>query len=130
MTTTVNSRTEIEQDIKETLGIIPGFFNTIPDEFLDAEWYLFKRLELGKTHIPQKYKELMALAVHAETKCRYCTLFHTELARMFGASEEEIQEAVHFAKFTVGLSVYLNGIRYNYDTFVDELQQIRKYTTQ
>jgi AhpD family alkylhydroperoxidase len=51
-----------------------------------------------KTLIPNKYKELLMLAVHAETRCRYCTLFHTEVARMFGATDEEIQEAVHLAK--------------------------------
>ncbi|MFG3405457.1 carboxymuconolactone decarboxylase family protein [Streptomyces sp. NPDC048142] len=33
----------------------------------------------------------------SETKCRYCTLFHTEAAKLFGATDEEIQEAVHYA---------------------------------
>ena len=47
--------------------------------------------------------------LHSETKCRYCTLFHTEAAKMFGATEEEIEEAVHYAKHTVGWSAYLNG---------------------
>lgn len=119
-----STRTDIERDIRETLGIVPGFFKGIPAEVLKHEWPLFKHFELGETHIPLKYKQLLALAVHAETKCRYCTLFHTELARLFGASDDEIQEAVHFAKHTVSWSVYLNGIRYDLEQFEEELEQV------
>jgi alkylhydroperoxidase/carboxymuconolactone decarboxylase family protein YurZ len=57
-------------------------------------------------------------------------LFHTEAAKLFGATEEEIQEAVHFARFTVGWSVYLNGIREDYDEFLPELQQIGEHLSQ
>lgn len=122
--TTTRGRAEVEQEIEQTLGLVPGFFAGIPDDALEHEWALFKRFELEETQIPLKYKQLMAIAVHAETKCRYCSLFHTELARLFGATEAEIQEASHFAKHTVAWSVYLNGIRYDYPTFERELQQI------
>jgi AhpD family alkylhydroperoxidase len=77
--------------------------------------------------IPNKYKELIGVALHSETKCRYCTLFHTEAARLFGATENEIQEAVHFAKMSVGWSTYLNGIQQDYDEFKQELQRIGKF---
>jgi AhpD family alkylhydroperoxidase len=125
----LRTRPEVEADMKETLGIVPSFFGGIPDNFLDAEWELFKGLELGETLIPNKYKELMGVAVHSETKCRYCILFHTEAAKLFGATDAEIQEAVHYAKMSVGWSVYLNGIREDYDKFADELGQIGKYLT-
>ncbi len=120
-------RAEVEAEIKETLGLVPSMFSRIPDELLDFEWELFKRLELGETLIPNKYKELMGIAIHSETKCQYCTLFHTEAARLFGATEEEIQEAVHFAKMSLGWSAYLNGIRQDLDQFADELRQIGEY---
>jgi len=122
--TTPRTRTQVEQEIKETLGLVPSFFDRIPEEALDEEWTLFKRWELDETVIPNKYKELLMLAVHAETKCRYCTLFHTEVARMYGATDEEIQEAVHLAKHTVGWSAYLNGMQTDYDQFAEELEQI------
>jgi AhpD family alkylhydroperoxidase len=128
-TPTTRSRAEVESDIKATLGLVPSFFSRIPDEVLDPEWQLFKRWELGETLIPNKYKELLMLAVHSETRCRYCTLFHTEAAKLFGATDEEIQEAVHLAKHTVSWSVYLNGIRENYEQFADELSQIGTYLT-
>jgi AhpD family alkylhydroperoxidase len=127
---TTPSRSAVEADIKTTLGLVPSFFSRIPDEVLDPEWQLFKRWELGDTLIPNKYKELMMLAVHSETRCRYCVLFHTEAAKLFGATDEEIQEAVHLAKHTVGWSVYLNGIREDYDQFAEELSQIGAYLTQ
>jgi AhpD family alkylhydroperoxidase len=124
---TARPRAEVESEIKETLGLVPSFFNRIPDRLLDAEWAIFKDLELGETLIPNKYKELMGVALHSETKCRYCTLFHTEVAKLFGATDEEIQEAVHYAKMSAGWSVYLNGIREDFDTFAEELGQIGAY---
>ncbi|GIV95529.1 MAG: hypothetical protein KatS3mg057_0186 [Herpetosiphonaceae bacterium] len=123
----MRSRADVERDIKETLGLVPSFFKRLPDDVLDQEWQLFKHWELEQTLIPNKYKELLMLAVHSETRCRYCTLFHTEVARMFGASDGEIEEAALLAKHTVGWSAYLNGIREDYDHFANELQQIGSY---
>jgi AhpD family alkylhydroperoxidase len=110
--------------MKKMLGVVPGFFKEIPDEYLDHEWQLFKRLELGDTLIPNKYKELMGIALHSETKCDYCTLFHTEAAKLFGASQDEIQEAVHYAKMSLGWSAYLNGMQQDYDEFAGELEEM------
>ena len=124
---TSRSRAEVERDMKNTVGIVPSFFKRIPEEFLDFEWELFKRMELGQTLIPNKYKELMGIALHSETKCQYCTLFHTEAAKLFGASDEEIEEAVRYAKMSLGWSAYLNGIRQDYDQFSQELKEIGNF---
>ena len=120
-------RAAVEAEIKETLGLVPSFFSRIPDTYLDFEWEIFKRIELGETLIPNKYKELMGVALHSETKCSYCTLFHTEAAKLFGATDEEIQEAVHYAKTSLGWSAYLNGIRQDPEQFAEELSQIGEY---
>ena len=120
-------RRAVENEIRDELGLVPSFFDRIPDEAIDQEWTLFKRWELDETLIPAKYKELMMLAVHSETRCEYCTLFHTEMARLNGASEEEIQEAVHLAKHTVSWSVYLNGIRQDRDVFEEELEKVGEH---
>jgi len=127
MTTTARPRAEVEGEIKETLGLVPSFFDRIPEAALDHEWQLFARAELGETLIPNRYKELLMLAVHAQTHCRYCTLFHTEAAKLFGATDEEIQEAVHLAKHTVGWSTYLNGLREDEARFGEELAQIGEH---
>lgn len=127
MSTITRDRAEVEAEIKETLGLVPTFFARIPDDTIDQEWQLFARMELGETLIPNKYKELLMLAVHANTHCRYCTLFHTEAAKLFGATDEEIQEAVHLAKHTVGWSTYLNGLREDEARFGEELGRIGEH---
>lgn len=124
---TERPRAEVEAEIRDTLGLVPGFFDQIPDHLLDAEWRVFMTIELGETLIPNKYKELMGIALHAETKCRYCTLFHTEAAKLFGATDEEVQEAVHYAKNSLGWSAYLNGMQTDYDDFARELEQVGEY---
>lgn len=120
-------RGEVEQEIRETLGLVPSFFNSIPDHLIDFEWELFKHVQLSETLIPNKYKELLGLALHTATKCRYCILFHTEAARMFGATDEEIQEAIHYAKTSLGWSAYLNGMQVDYDQFAEELDRVKGY---
>jgi AhpD family alkylhydroperoxidase len=120
-------RTELEQEIRDMLGLVPSFFDRIPDRYLAAEWELFRELTFGETLIPNKYKELMGVAIHSETKCHYCTLFHTEAAKLFGATDEEIQEAAHYAKLSLGWSAYLNGIQQDYDQFAEELQRIGEH---
>ncbi|MGM0577115.1 MAG: carboxymuconolactone decarboxylase family protein [Myxococcota bacterium] len=124
---TNRTRQEVEREITDTLGQVPGMFESMPDEFLDQEWQIFQQLELGETRIPNKYKELMGVALHSYTKCTYCTLFHTELARLFGATDAEIQEAVHYSKMSTGWSTYLNGMRVDFETFERELEEIGQY---
>lgn len=120
-------RAEVENEIRETMGLVPSFFDRIPDEYLDLEWDLFREMEFGDTLIPNKYKELIGVALHSETKCRYCTLFHTEAAKLFGATDEEIQEAVHYAKHSLGWSGYLNGMQQDYEEFRRELEQVGEH---
>lgn len=123
---TSRPRHVVENEIRETLGIVPSFFNAMPDETLDLEWTLFRRFEMQEEGmaIPAKFRQLMGVAVHSETKCEYCTLFHTELAKLLGATDEDVQEAVHYAKHTLGLSAYLNGIREPKDRFAEELETV------
>ena len=118
-------RREVERDIEETLGLVPEFFRRVPDYLLPTEWASFKSLELSdSTAIPNKYKELIGLGVSGATRCKYCAYFHTEAARLFGATDQEIQEAWLVAKNTMGWSTYLNAAQYDYDTFVREFDQI------
>jgi hypothetical protein len=46
---------------------------------------------------------------------------------LFGATEEEIQEAVHYAKASLGWSAYINGMQEDYGQFAEELDQIVDY---
>jgi len=121
----IEDRTAVDRDIEETLGLVPEFFRTVPDYLLPTEWASFKSLQLSdQTAIPNKYKELIGLAVSGATRCRYCTYFHTEAARLFGATDDEITETALIAKNTMGWSTYLNTLQFDYDAFVEEFDQI------
>ena len=118
------SRAEVEADITETLGLVPEFFAEVPDPLLETEWMSFKNLVFAETAIPNKYKELIGLGVSGATRCQYCVYFHTESARLFGATEEEINEAALIAKNTMGWSTYLNTRHFDYERFTKEFDQI------
>jgi AhpD family alkylhydroperoxidase len=119
------SRRDTDRDIEATLGLVPEFMKRVPDYLVPSEWASFKALELSdETAIPNKYKEMIGLAVSGATRCRYCAYFHTEAARMFGATDEEITETAMIAKNTMGWSTYLNTLQFDYDEFVTEFDQI------
>jgi len=118
-------RRDVERDIEETLGLVPEFMKRVPDRLLPTEWASFKSLQLSdSTAIPNKYKEMIGLAVSGATRCRYCAYFHAEAARTFGATEDEIVETAMIAKNTMGWSTYLNTLQFDYDAFVGEFDQI------
>ena len=119
------NRADVDRDIEATLGLVPEFFKQVPDYLIPTEWASFKSLQLSdQTAIPNKYKELIGLAVSGATRCRYCVYFHTEAARLFGATEEEIVETALISKNTMGWSTYLNTLQFDYDKFVAEFDQI------
>ena len=119
------NRGEVDRDIEATLGLVPEFMKRVPDYLIPSEWASFKSLELSdETAIPNKYKEMIGLAVSGATRCRYCAYFHTEAARMFGATDDEITETAMIAKNTMGWSTYLNTLQFDYDEFVAEFDQI------
>jgi AhpD family alkylhydroperoxidase len=119
----MKNREQIYDEMKAIFGLVPSFLKTIPDSTLENEWELFKKIQVEESAIPNKYRELIGLGLSAVSKCRYCTLFHTEMAKLFGATDKEIEEAVHYAKSSAGWSAYLNGMQVNYEEFKDELRR-------
>ena len=117
------TRQEVYREIEETLGVVPTMFKLLPDSSLELEWQLFKRVQMEEGPIPNKYRELIGVAIAAATKCRYCAFFHTEMAKLNGATEEEIEDAVHFAKSSAGWSTYINGLQVDYEQFTSEIRQ-------
>jgi len=123
----MRTREQIFDEIKALFGLVPSFLKTIPDSTLENEWELFKKIQIEAGAIPNKYRELIGLGLSAVSKCRYCTLFHTEMAKLFGATDKEIEEAVHYAKSSAGWSAYLNGMQVDYEQFKDELRRSGEY---
>ena len=121
------NKQQVYNEIKETFGIVPTFFKAIPENTLEQEWNLFKATQIEESAIPNKYKELIGLGIAAATKCRFCAYYHTEAARLNGATDAEIEDAVHVAKATAGWSAYINGLQIDFEQFKSEMQQMVKY---
>jgi AhpD family alkylhydroperoxidase len=115
------NREEIYREMTDMLGLVPTMFKVLPDSSIELEWNLFKKIQMEQSPIPSKYRELIGVAIAATTKCRYCALFHTEMAKLNGATDEEIEDAVHFAKSSAGWSAYLNGMQIDFEQFSKEI---------
>ena len=98
-----------QAEMKAMMGSVPIMFEKMPIEARVSAWELFKSLNNPKTAIPSKYGELIGLAVAAQIPCEYCIIAHTTLAKLFGATDEEVQEAIAKGAETRFLSTVLNG---------------------
>ncbi len=57
----------------------------------------FSKAVFADGALPEKTKQLIAVAVAHTTQCAYCIRGHTKLAARRGASEQEIMEAIWVA---------------------------------
>ena len=57
----------------------------------------FSKAVFADGALPEKTKQLIAVAVAHTTQCPYCIQGHTKLAHRKGASDEEIMEAIWVA---------------------------------
>src|SRR5215470_10863538 len=118
------TRSEVYREVKETLGIVPQWIEQMPEGGLQGFWGMARDFWLKETKIPNKYKELIGIAVSGATRCKYCVLFHTEAARLHGATDEEIAEASMMAGVTMAGSTFLNAQQVDYEQFKNETMDI------
>jgi AhpD family alkylhydroperoxidase len=110
------------RDIEATLGVVPGFFRAYPETGLPGAWAAFKRVQVAEnTTLTPKVKQLIGLAVSAQVPCSYCVYFHTEVAKAYGATPEEIKEAVALAAISRHWSTVLNGNAIDMASFRSEV---------
>ncbi len=121
---------KVRKEIEEAFGKVPSWLREVPEAALEGFWSLMRDFQLAETAIPNKYKELMGLAVSGATRCRYCALFHTEAARLNGATDAEIAEASMMAGLTMSASTFLNGQQTDYDQFRRETLEMVEYLRQ
>jgi AhpD family alkylhydroperoxidase len=113
------------KDMEYTLGLVPSFMRRFPEAGIEAAWREFKAVQLNpKTPLSGKEKELIGLAVAAQIPCAYCVVFHTEAAKLNGATDQEIREAVAMASITRHWSTVLNGSLIDEAVFRKEVNQI------
>lgn len=113
---------ETYRDIQATLGVVPGFFRAFPEAGVPGAWASFKQVQVSEnTALNPKVKQLIGLAVSAQVPCSYCVYFHTEVAKAYGATPEEIKEAVALAAISRHWSTVLNGMAIDMATFRQEV---------
>lgn len=118
------SKKEVFNEMEQMFGLVPSMFKAVPESTIEFEWELFKRVHLEEGYVPNKYRELIGIAISAISKCRYCVYFHTALAKLNGATDEEIEDALHFTKSSAGWSAYVNGLQLDFEEFKKETDQV------
>ena len=78
----------------------------------------------GGSALDGKTKELIGLAVSAQIPCHYCVYFHTAAARLNGATDQEIREAVGMAAISRHWSTVLNGMQVDTVAFKNETDTV------
>jgi AhpD family alkylhydroperoxidase len=106
-----------QAEMKAMMGNVPVMFEKMPVGVRVSAWELFKSINNPHTAIPSKYGELIGLAVAAQIPCEYCIIAHTTLAKLFGATDEEVKEAITKGAETRFLSTVLNGSLVDIESF-------------
>ena len=118
---------QAESEMKATFGTVPAMFKVLPDHLRASAWEWFKANGSPDAAIPAKYTQLIALGVASQIPCDYCVYAHTTQAKMHGATDAEIQEAVASASEVRYWSTVLNGNDVPFDEFKKEWDGILEY---
>lgn len=114
----------MEAEMEEAFGTVPLQFKVFPQHLRPAAWELMKAQQSQEAVIPAKYTELIGLAVASQIPCDHCVYFHSEMAKILGATDAEIQEAVASAADTRLWSTVLNGANVDYETTKAEVDKM------
>ena len=74
---------------------IPQFAKLSPDSL--KGYQTLSSANSANSHLGEKIRQLISLAVAVTTRCDGCIVFHTDAALKAGASKEEIAEALGVA---------------------------------
>jgi AhpD family alkylhydroperoxidase len=116
-----------EAEMKEAFGTVPLMLENYPDHLRASAWEWFKATQSPDAAIPAKYSELISLGVASQIPCNYCIYAHTTMAKMLGATDAEIQEAVASAANTRHWSTVLNGTGVEFEEFKAEWDKILEH---
>ena len=103
----------------------PSFYqDTYPEHALKSRLEAESVLSGDGAKLDAKTRELIALGVAAQIPCSYCIYFHDKNARVQGATEAEIREAVATSAHVRHWSTVLNGMAYDFQSFKMEVDKL------
>ena len=92
---TITDAKSVFKDVEQSFGFVPDFMKRFPAEALPGAWLNMRNVEMNpESAIPGKIKSLIGVAVASQIPCRYCVIADTEFAKLEGATDREIAEAV------------------------------------
>ncbi len=114
-------------DATQNFGFAPDFLKRFPEAGLPGAYKVFRDLEMNPASaIPGKYKDLTSLAVSSQIPCKFCIIADTEFAKLDGASDAEIYEAIAIGALTREFSTLMNGLQVDLPKFRADLARISK----
>lgn len=116
-----------KEEMTTTFGNVPVMFTKLPLHVRASAWQWFKSMSSPDSKLPPKYSELISLGVAAQIPCEYCVYAHTTMAKMHGATDEEITEAVMKGAETRYWSTILNGNQVSFESFKAEWDGMLEY---
>ena len=122
-----DSWNKAQAEMKAMFGEVPVMFTKLPLHVRASAWEWFKSISSPDATIPPKYGELIGLAVASQIPCNYCIYAHTSMAKMLGATDEEIQEAVLKGAEVRHWSTILNGNQVGFESFKSNWDEILKF---
>jgi AhpD family alkylhydroperoxidase len=108
----VVDRASALREVEQSFGSVPDFLKKYPAEAVVGAWKEMRDVEMSpSTALSGKHKSLIGLAVASQIPCRFCLAADTQFAKLEGASEREIAEAIAMAAQTRHWSTWLNGMQ-------------------
>lgn len=113
------------KDAQSIYGFTPNFLSAYHKPALPGAWKGLRDFHMGaNTALPMKVKSLIGLAVGAQMPCNYCVYIDGEMAKLNGATAEELKEAVLMSAAVRHWSTFLNGINMDEAKFRREVDQM------
>ena len=119
-----------KNEIEETFGTFLSTFDAYPKHALSTAWENYKKLKSPTSSISSKNQELIQLAVASQIPCVYCVYFHKISAKGFGATDEEIKDAVALGAQTRQWSMITQSSGISLEDFKAEFDAAMKYMSE
>jgi AhpD family alkylhydroperoxidase len=114
----ITDAASVQKDAQQAFGFVPEFVRRFPAEALPGAWLSFRNVEMNpETAVPGKIKSLISLAVASQIPCHYCIIADTEFAKLEGASDREIAEAVAMGSVARQYITVIEGLQVDEKTY-------------
>ena len=118
---------ETLKDIEKTLGTVPVFMRTLPEDFIIREWPLFKIYNSEKKKMLIRYRERLDLAAIESTRCPYCILFNKGFSQMIDIEDDGLAETTFLNNYVDRFSDVVHVQCSEYDKPRKKSENAREY---